>query len=268
MVAGALHWVLVRRLATLALIAIVLAACDGGSETAAISFSPTTPGSTSPPPSTTPSPSQSPSPSISASSSPRPIPPAWAVPIEEDLAPDDLADQQLVPADSELTTRVVLPSAGEAPDEVAVAYVIGPDPFAAEHGFAIWQRFAQAPAWSVVFAFVDAPDDAVLGIEVQSGDLTGDGHPEAMTFEQTGGSGACGRWRVVATLAGETEQVFSRRTCDTEILIVGDALEVREAVFGPDDPHCCPSAFRYTTLEWDGSRFVETDVREEPAGTT
>lgn len=258
-----------RRVAILAVIALAVAACDGDGGTAGISASPTSPGSSISGATRTPPPSASPTPpSPTASPSPRPIPPAWATPIEDDAAPEDLADTQLVPAGASLTARVTLPAGGDAPDEVAIAYVIGADPFAAEHGFAIWRRFAEPPAWGVVFAFVDAPEEGVLGIDVQSGDLTGDGHPEAMTFEQTGGSGACGRWRVVTTSAGATAQAFSRRTCDTEIVIVGSALEMREAVFGPDDPHCCPSAFRYTTLEWDGTRFVETDVSEEAAGTT
>ena len=194
----------------------------------------------------------------------RPIPPAWAIPIEDDLAPTELDDAELVPPDAELTDRVTLPAAGGVPDEVAVTYVIGDDPFAAEHGFAIWQRFADAPSWSVVFAYVDAPDEGVLGISVQTGDLTGDGHDDVLTFEGTGGSGACGRWRVIAASAEATDRLLQRRTCDTEILIADGTLEMREAVYGPEDPHCCPSAFRFTTLEWGGEQFLETAVREEP----
>jgi hypothetical protein len=253
----------------LVLVGFGLAACDGGGGTSPITPSPTAPGSTESSAPGTPSPTASVSSlSPTASPTPRPIPPAWAAPVEADVAPEDLLDAQLVPPEATLTARVALPAGEAVADEVAVAYVIGSDPFAAEHGFAVWQRFPEPPAWSVVFAFVDAPEEGVLGIDVQGSDLTGDGHADAMTFEQTGGSGACGRWRVVATIAGDTAQVFSRRTCDTEIAIVDGALEMREAVFGPDDPHCCPRAFRYTTLEWDGSRFVETDVREEPVGTT
>jgi hypothetical protein len=258
----------VRRLALPALLALVLAGCDGGG-IAGPTSGPTSPRAS--PTGVTRTPSQSPtspSPSPSASPSPRPIPPAWAAPIEEDAPPDDLLDAQLVPPGATLTSRITLPAGEAVADEVAVAYVIGSDPFAAEHGFAIWHRFPEPPAWSVVLAFVDAPERGVLGIDVQAGDLTGDGHPEAVTFEQTGGSGACGRWRVFATIGGDTSQVFSRRTCDTEIAIAGEALEVREAVYGPNDPHCCPSAFRYTTLEWDGARFVETEVREESVGAT
>jgi hypothetical protein len=40
---------------------------------------------------------------------------------------------------------------------------------------------------------------------------------------------------------------------------------VREAVYGPNDPHCCPSSFRVTSLAWDGTAFRETSTTTEPA---
>jgi hypothetical protein len=253
----------VRRLPLLVpiavLIAVLLSACEGGGTTAAPTSSPS--------PSVSPSsPSRSPSSSPSPSAEPRPIPPAWANPIDEDVAPEDLADELLVPPGARLTDRVTLAAAGGLPDQVAVAYVVGDDPFAAEHGFAIWQRFPDTPAWSVVLAFVDAPEEGVLGIRVQAGDVTADGHEDVLTFEETGGSGACGTWRLLAADADGTDQRLKRRTCDAEFVIAGGALELREAVYEPGDAHCCPSAFRYTTLEWDGREFVETDVVVEPTG--
>lgn len=246
-----------------AALAIGVAACNGRDVVVPTSsLSPTPTRTTATPSPTTSPPSEPPPPSPS----PRPIPPAWAAPIEEDLAPEELDDAALVPPGAQLLDRITLEAAGDVPDQVAVTYVIGEDPFAAEHGVAVWQRFDEPPAWSVVLAFVDPPARGVLGIRMQAGDLTGDGHDEVLTFEETGGSGACGRWRVLAATGVNTEQVFARQTCDTEILLVGGALEVREAVYEPDDPHCCPSAFRTTTLEWDGEAFEETDVRVEPVG--
>lgn len=249
----------VRRLALCTLLLAAAAACDGdGAPEPTDAPSPTGPTPTSPVPTSIPSPSPSPSPS------PRPIPPAWAIPIEEDLAPEDLPDGSLVPAGAELTDRVVLPAAGVQPDLIAVSYAVGDDPFAREHGFAVWQRFPDPPAWSVVYAFVDPPDAEVLGIRLRSGDLTGDSHDDVLVFEETGGSGACGTWKVVAATAEGVERIFKRKTCDAEFLIRGGALELREAVFEPGDAHCCPSAFRYATYEWDGSGFVETSSRIEP----
>lgn len=255
-------------LAALAIAVLALAGCRGGEGAAppptTTTATATTPASStvSPPTPTASTTGESPSPSPE----PRPIPPAWASPIEEDLAPQSLDDDALVPEGAQLVDRRTLEAAGNVPDQVAVAYVVGSDPFAAEHGVALWQRFAEPPSWSVVLAFVDPPERGVLGIRMQAGDLTGDGHDDLLTFEETGGSGACGRWRVVATSGGDTEQVFSRQTCDTEIIVAGGVLRMREAVFDADDPHCCPSAFRTTTLEWDGTGFVETAVDEEPVG--
>lgn len=247
----------VRRLALLLLLVATGTACDGGDRVA-----PTGAPSATASPSPLPPPTPSPSPPA-PSESPRPIPPAWALPIEEDLEPDALPGAVLVPPDAELTARVALPAGGGLPDQVAVAYAIGEDPFAREHGFAVWQRFPDPPAWSVVHAFVEGPRRGVLGIRLQTGDLTGDGHDDVLVFAETGGTGACGTWRVVAASPEGTDTAFRRKTCDADLVIRDGALELREAVYQADDPHCCPSAFRYATLEWDGERFVETSSRLE-----
>ena len=253
-----------RRLPLLLAVSALLAACGGGGESLGPTGETAPSAPSSPTPSATPSPVPSPEPP-SPSPEVRPIPPVWAMPIEHDRAADDLEDSELVPPDAELVGRVTLPEAGDLPDQVAVTYRIGNDPFTAEHGFAVWQRFEDAPFWSVVHAFVDAPQAGVLGIELQVGDVTGDGHDDVLTFEQTGGTGACGRWRVVAATQNGTDRLFQRRTCDTDIRLIEGRLEVREAVYAADDPHCCPSSYRFTTLQWDGARFATTEVREEPA---
>ena len=250
-----------RRLPVVLVLAAALAACDEGG-TAPTPTTPPSPSATTDP-TETPTPEPTPTTSPEPTPSPRPIPPAWAAPIDDDLDPGALPDEPLVPPDAQVTDRLTLPAASGIPDGVAVAYVLGADPFAAEHGFALWQRFAEAPAWSVVFAFVDPPREGILGIRLEAGDLTSDGHPEVLAFEDRGGTGACGTWRVIAPAAGSADEVLRRTTCDTQIRIAGDALEVREAVFEPGDPHCCPSAFRRSTLRWNGSRFRQTASRIE-----
>ena len=149
-------------------------------------------------------------------------------------------------------------------DQIALAWRRGDNPFAAEQGFVLWQPFDQV--WAAVYAFTASPDEGVLGISVETGELTGDGADEYLTFEQTGGSGACGRWRVISPSPGTALEVFDRTTCDTEIRIAGSALEMREAIFGPNDPHCCPKAFRTSTFTWDGEGFTLTSSVREPAG--
>jgi hypothetical protein len=253
----------VRRLPVVFVLVAALAACDEGGTAATPTARPSPSATTGPSETATPVPTLTTSPEPSPS--PRPIPPAWAAPLDDDLDPEELPVDALVPPDAELTDRLTLPAASGIPDGVAVAYVLGADPFAAEHGFALWQRFEEAPAWSVVFAFVDPPREGILGIRLEAGDLTGDGHPEVLTFEDRGGTGACGTWRVIAPAAGAASEVFRRTTCDTQIRIVGDVLEVREAVFEPGDPHCCPSAFRLSTLRWNGLRFREIASRIETA---
>ena len=245
----------------LVVIALALAACDGDAgNVAQPSASPTPTASPSP----IDSPTASPTPSESPTPQPRPIPPAWAAPIDDDLDASGLPNEAIVPPQAELTDRVTLAATADVPEQVAVAYVIGDDPFAAEHGFALWQRFPERPHWSVVLAFVDPPAKGVLGIRLDAGDATGDGHDDVLTFEETGGSGACGTWRVIVGDAFDTRQVLSRRTCDAEFAIALGALELRMAVYQPNDAHCCPSAFRHVTFEWDGETSQRTDVVVEP----
>ncbi|HET7236771.1 MAG TPA: hypothetical protein VFK59_10115 [Actinomycetota bacterium] len=252
-----------RFLCLLVGVLLALPACTGSGDADDGPSPSVVPTATTPPDTPSPEPTSSPTPEPS----PRPIPPAWARPIEEDLDPEALADDALIPPGATLTGRVELPAAGSTPDQVAVAYALGEDPFAAEHGVAVWERFADLPAWSVVYAFVDPPEEGVLGIRLEAGDLTGDGHADVLTLEDRGGSGACGTWTVVSGTAEDTARIFRRQTCDAEIVIDDGGLRLREAVFEPDDPHCCPSAFRTSRLEWDGERFVVVSSDETPAGS-
>lgn len=255
-------------LAALLAFTCALAACDGG----IVTVSPST--TTTPSPSESPLPSAEPSSLGSPSTSPTPVQelelelPDDAPTIVDD--PTVLAEiaaggfGSLAPPGAEVVNTSVLAAPGDPINQVALTWRRGDDPFASEQGFVAWQRAGPDQPWRAVHAFTDPPKDGVLGISLLSGELTDDGIADLLTFESTGGTGNCGTWRVVAPTAGAATQVFELQTCDTDILIRAHALEVREAVYQPDDPHCCPSAIRYTTLEWDGEAFVETDVREEP----
>jgi hypothetical protein len=252
--------------------ALLLAACQSG-------------GGAPTPPSGSSSPSEEPSRGPSVTTTPSPSPPTGTP------SPSPTIEPLLhLPADAPTTfdgevgasgpfEALVPPGAevldawfaGPVGDQPAFAWVVwgrGADPFARELGVVLWQRFADAPAWRATHAFTNPPAKGVLGISLAAADLTGDGITDALTFEQTGGSGACGRWRVVAPFAGGAVEAFDHRTCDAQVTIAGDHLELREAVFAPGDAHCCPSAYRITTLEWDGETFAETAVREDPASST
>jgi hypothetical protein len=122
-----------------------------------------------------------------------------------------------------------------------------------ETGFEVWARSPGAdPAWRVVYAFTDPAGSGVFGVRVERGDLTGDGVADALTFEDTGGSGACGTWRVIGVESGDASELFSKQTCDTDVRIVTGDLRMRASVYAPGDAHCCPSAYRTSTLRWNG----------------
>jgi len=161
----------------------------------------------------------------------------------EALVPGGTAPSELWPVVAPNGTQFALVSFAEPSD----------DPFRQARGLIVWHRFDDAPPWRPVFSFSDAADAGVVQIRATIGDATGDGSPDALTFEDTGGSGACGVWRVLDLAANA--QVFERRTCDTTIDLSADpvGLSVREAVFEEGDAHCCPSAFTISILEFGGS---------------
>jgi hypothetical protein len=171
----------------------------------------------------------------------------------------------LLPPRAEIGFTALQTTPQDPIDQIALAWRSGADPFASTHGLVVWQRFA-GPEWRALYAFTDRPPTGVLGITLEPGDLTGDGIADLLTSEHTGGTGACGRWRVVASEPGVATEHFRRDACDTDIAIADGELRIREAVYEPGDPHCCPSASRVTTLRWDGEEWIETGSQTQPAG--
>lgn len=167
----------------------------------------------------------------------------------------------LAPPDATVTFGDVRTTPGDPFDQVTIVWRRDDDPFAPETGVIVWRR--SDDAWRAIHAFTDRPKTGVLAITMEAGDATGDGIDDLLTFEQTGGSGNCGTWRLLSPTGTGVTEIYRKSTCDTEVRIAPPGLVIREAVFAPDDPHCCPSATRITSLEWDGRSFVETaiDVR-------
>ena len=161
----------------------------------------------------------------------------------EALVPAGTAPAELWPVVAPDGTQFALVAYAEPSD----------DPFRQARGMIVWRRFDVAPPWRPVFGISAAPDAGVVQIRATIGDSTGDGSPDALTFEDTGGSGACGVWRVLDLAANA--QVFERRTCDAIIELSADpvGLSLRKAVFEEGDAHCCPSAFTVSILEFEGS---------------
>ena len=181
------------------------------------------------------------------------------------MPPEELPVESLAPPGAEVISTWYLTPPEDLVAQVGLAWTRGADPFAAEHGFAVWQRFPDRPPWRVVYAFTDPPAAGVLGVRFDAADLTGDAIGDALTFEDMGGSGACGLWRVVESGAGFATEIFRRMTCDTEIQVADAALRIRAAVYEPGDSHCCPSRFRTTTLRWDGETWNVIDKVVNPA---
>lgn len=217
----------------------------------------------SPPP---PDPSLAPTPPIDADVDlPADVPPIVDDPIDVDLiAGGDLTP--LVPTGASRGATSILAVPDDPIDQIALSWLDGelPDRRA---GLIVWQRFDDPPTWRAVYAFTDPTRRGVLGIRLDAGDLTRDGIPDLLSFEDVGGSGGCGTFRVIASKVGDASEIYRRDACDTQIAISSGELEVRESVFEPDDPHCCPSSYRTSILRWNGSGWKQISSEVSPADT-
>lgn len=228
---------------------VLAAACRGDNPTVATS------------PITSPVTSGSQGASIEPVGVPHGTPPSY----DRDIDAASLPAGALVPRGTEPTD--VWPAI--SPDGTQFALIAfaakGGDPFRRARGLVLWRRFDDAPVWRAVYGVSDAADAGVLDIHALIGDATGDGSPDAITFEDTGGSGGCGTWRVL-DIAANTD-VLTKETCDTTIDLSPDpvGLEVRQAVFAPGDAHCCPSSMRISVLTFDpASGWTVASSTEQP----
>lgn len=238
----------------------VLAACSGES----VTLPPVTssaPPTTSPPPSGSPSESPSTSPGIEPVGLPDGTPASFGDGVDAtDLPADSLVPNGTTPTD-------IWPAISPDGTQFALIAFAAPsdDPLRRARGLVVWRRFDDAPPWRAVLGLSDPADAGVLAIHALIGDATGDGSPDAITFEDTGGSGACGTWRVLDLAANAV--VFVRRTCDTTVDLANDpvGLVVREAVFEEGDAHCCPSALKISVLTFDeASGWTVYSTLEQP----
>jgi hypothetical protein len=255
-------------------LALAVAACSSG-EPAPGPTGSTAPSAPSPSP--TAAPSATTGPATGPSGAPTPLPqPDVRLPDGMSTIVDDPADvtaisagdlTPLVPPGSTPATSANLARPQAPIDQIAVTWRAG-EPPAGRTGLIVWQRAPGDPAWRAVYAFTDPPGRGVFGVRMDQGDLTGDGIADLLSFEDQGGSGACGTFRVVASTDGDATEILRRSVCDSEIQIAGGDLRMREAVFEPDDPHCCPSAFRTTVLRWTGSDWEEVSSEVSAAPGT
>ncbi len=214
---------------------------------------PTSPSLTSRSASPTPaSSSVSASPSPSSSIEPVDVPAGTPASYAQDVDAADLPANALVPVGTTPTDS--WPAIAPDGTQFALVAFAAPsdDPLRQERGIVVWRRFPDSPPWQPVFGLSDPAEAGVLQIHTLIGDATADGSPDALVFEDIGGSGACGTWRVL-DLASNT-QVYESQTCDATYDVSTDpaGLVLRAAVFRQGDAHCCPSATRTTVFVYGG----------------
>lgn len=242
-----------RRIVFLTIAVVLLAACAALSDDPPTTGtrSPTTPSPTSGV-SHTPSPSEAPSPSAAPAALPDGVPAAF----DEDVPARDLPVDELVPPGDEVTG--VDRGATAEGEAVVISFATpGPDPFTRARGFVVWRRNEGAdPPWRAAYGLAHGRHDGVLAISADTTDLTGDGSDDALIREETGGSGACATYRVVDLAVGAP--IWKRAVCDAEIQPNPDPIGLFEVarIYGPEDPHCCPSSIRERVLAWNGDVFA------------
>jgi hypothetical protein len=203
-----------------------------------------------------PSPTEDPTPTFGPTPPPATIPEGVPATFDRDLAGRDLPLEELVPPGDEVTG--VDHSRSPGGELVVIVFATpGADPFAQARGFVVWRRDAGGePPWRAVYGLAHGRRDGVLAISVDTTDLTSDGSTDALIREETGGSGACATYRVIDASVGAA--LWKRAVCDAEIQPNPHPIGLYEVarIYGPDDPHCCPSAIRERVLTWNGTRFV------------
>ncbi|MBI3647200.1 MAG: hypothetical protein HY240_00320 [Actinobacteria bacterium] len=251
------------------LLLVVSAGCGGGSPAAVSTIPPIPPSPSSPTSSSASvSPTHNPSPQpVSPTPAPVVLPRGVPASYAPDDEPGDVPPSALVPRDATVTGTWFARSPSGSDTAILVTYARGGDPFAREQGFVVWRRFPTRPHWRATFGFSDPARVGVLAIRVDVGDATGDGLPDALTFESIGGTGDCGAWRLIQIASATAVQVEPPGTCDVTVEISTDpvGLLLTKAIFRPGDAHCCPSAFRTIQLEWNGEGFDVTKKRVSPA---
>jgi hypothetical protein len=203
--------------------------------------------------------SSSPTPSLAHV--PDGVPPSF----EDDVGPENVPVAALIPLKS--TAGASWTASTESGDAIVVAWEFpGEDPFHEDRGVVAWRRFDDGdppwrPVWGVSFPARRTP---VLGVDTQLADVTGDGSTDAVVFASTGGSGGCGTTFVVDLAAGT--QAYRSAGCDRTIepTEAPAGLLIREAVYAPGDPHCCPSAFRETTLVYNNGTWQTASTSVSP----
>ena len=157
-----------------------------------------------------------------------------------------------------------LPAAGGEPEQAVVSWSRavrrGDESFsgftdAPEQGFLAWQR-ATPKRWELVY---EQPLECCPATNIEVGDITGDGHLDALTNESQG-SGGCGFTRVLISIEGRLREEFAYEGCDYSMLIEKDTVVLADGV-GPcpfEGGAHCSGGTRKTIKRWNGTKLVTT----------
>ena len=161
-----------------------------------------------------------------------------------------------------------LPAAGEEPDQIILAWSRKvrrkDDSYPGytdeqEQGFLGWQRVAPK-RWELVY---ERPVACCPAMGIELGDLTREGHLDALTREAQG-TGACGFTRVLLSSGGRLREEFARYGCDDSLTIENGDVVLKHGV-GPcpwdvGGAHCSGGT-RTVVKRWNGSELVNASER-------
>lgn len=201
----------------------------------------------------------------------------------------------LTPPHTRVDAAQLLPARGDITSHLVILWSKGPEDLSKSSGLLVWRAGegflsvrprGTSPDWELAFTISirysqgvttvgrpgaerteggsfgrHAPLPVVDMGPFQTGDLTGDGYPDVLSFEDTHGSGGCGIWRVLSIERGQVTQLLRRYTCETYMRISSSSLRVDSAIYprGCASTHGCGS--RRSFLRWDGSTWHRISTR-------
>jgi hypothetical protein len=168
-------------------------------------------------------------------------------------------ETSFAPRGAKVLAQRILPPSAEIPVQHVITWRLGgqpEDPASGFYGVTISQQGREL--------YGHRARAGTLGVHVETGDFTGDGHADVLVFEDTGGSGGCGVYRALTTSDAEVRQIQARLLCiDRGTIHLRDEgvllrLGVRRKPRPPGGQiHCCYLFLRTTLKRWNGRRLVQ-----------